>query len=392
MTDRRSNQDDIEKLKRTNRRRLAGASAMVLVAGILLGKAWNSDNREQEVQTVSIASAEQASEQEAVLNMPSATAGDAEVPAEEENVRQEAATASPPPAPVHSEPVPIDRLSDEELARIVAEDAARHAPAEPAAEAEAAEQPSAAEPPVGAVSFPKMPDKHPEAQESKRKQEQEAAERRLKEQRQAREAERRRKEAEEQRKKERRAEEAKRAEQKKADEERRLQERRKAENAAKAKADAQKREQERRAAEQKENVSSKVAEAERRAAELRKQAAEAERRAAELKKQAEGKRRAEEKKPADKKTEGKAAAKSEAKPDKERKANIQAGAFRDIEQAKQMKKRLNDAGIIVDITTVNTDQGKVYRVRTGSYPNRAAAERALSRLKEKGINGKVLDK
>ncbi|MDO4696595.1 MAG: SPOR domain-containing protein [Neisseria sp.] len=388
MTDRRSNQDEIEKLKRTNRRRLAGASAMVLVAGILLAKAWNSDSREQEVQTVSMASAEYHSGQEAVPNMPSAAASDVEVPTEKQSGRQETAAVS-----VHlatdSAPVPIDRLSDEELVRIIEEDAARHSQTGSAGEAETVVQPSAAGSlPVGAVSFPKMPDKHSETEPDRRRQEQEAAERRLKE-RKEREAARRKKDEEERRKKERTAEEAKRAAQKKADEERRLQERRKADA---AKADAQKREQERRNAEKKESVQSKVAEAERRAAELRKQAAEAERRAAELKKQAESKRRIEEKKSADRKTENRAAAKSEGRADKERKANIQAGAFRDIEQAKQMKKRLNDAGIIVDITTVNTDKGKVYRVRTGSYPNRAAAERALTRLKEKGINGKVIDK
>lgn len=374
MTDRRSHSnDDIEKLKRTNRRRLAGASVMVLVAGVLLGKALDSDNQEAETQNVSIVAERQAA---------------SDAPASEQEGRadkQEADIPRPEKTTIEFVPdadTPIDRLSDEELQRIIAQGGNARQP-------EAAREMPSEKPPVesvAAVSFPKMPEEGRVQSEKQRAVEQiqkANEERRLKE-----------KKAEEGKRSEKKQAEAREAERKKkADEERRLKERKEAE--AKRAAELKKREVERKSAEKtaerKENGMSKLAEAERRAAELRKQAADAERRAAELKKQAETKRQSEGKK-AEKKADTKPVAKPDSKADKDRKANIQAGAFRDLEQAKQMKKRLNDAGIIVDITTVNTDKGKVYRVRTGSYPNKEAAERALGRLKEKGINGKVIEK
>ncbi|MDO5059128.1 MAG: hypothetical protein Q4D82_04195, partial [Neisseria sp.] len=125
MTDRRtSEKETIEQLKRSNRRRLAGASAMVLVAGILLGKALDSDNQGEEAQTqISMASAEQNSGAPEVSLISSEPQAEAETVAEEP--QNEAEQAPVPVTFTPDEEVPIDRLSDAELERIIAADAAR---------------------------------------------------------------------------------------------------------------------------------------------------------------------------------------------------------------------------------------------------------------------------
>ena len=42
------------------------------------------------------------------------------------------------------------------------------------------------------------------------------------------------------------------------------------------------------------------------------------------------------------------------------------------------------------MTKIETSKGTVYRIQTGSYPNREAAANALERLKAKGVNGAVV--
>ncbi|WP_274570699.1 SPOR domain-containing protein [Neisseria leonii] len=151
----------------------------------------------------------------------------------------------------------------------------------------------------------------------------------------------------------------------------------------------------------------KAAEAEKRAQEKR---------AAELKKQQEAARAAEAKKReqaakagADRRTEEKRAADraraalnnqaaKTAKADPQAILNgkagggavIQAGAFTALAQAEQVQQKLAGAGISAYIREADTSKGKVYRVRTGAYPSRAAAEAALAKVRAQGLDGMVI--
>lgn len=72
------------------------------------------------------------------------------------------------------------------------------------------------------------------------------------------------------------------------------------------------------------------------------------------------------------------------------KAAIQAG-YPEKERALSLQRKMKAAGINAGILEVNTDKGKVYRVKTGSYPNRAAAEHDLNRMRVHGIGGTVIE-
>ena len=73
------------------------------------------------------------------------------------------------------------------------------------------------------------------------------------------------------------------------------------------------------------------------------------------------------------------------------KAIVQAGAYTSESQAKQIQQRLAQAGIKTHINEFNTAKGTtLYRVRTGSYPNRAAANQALGRIRMQGVEGKII--
>ncbi|WP_274584890.1 SPOR domain-containing protein [Neisseria leonii] len=140
-----------------------------------------------------------------------------------------------------------------------------------------------------------------------------------------------------------------------------------------------------------------------------------EKRAAELKKQQEAARAAEAKKReqakagADRRTEEKRAADraraalnnqaaKNAKADPQAILNgkagggavIQAGAFTALAQAEQVQQKLAGAGISAYIREADTSKGKVYRVRTGAYPSRAAAEAALAKVRAQGLDGMVI--
>ncbi|WP_373741463.1 SPOR domain-containing protein [Neisseria sp.] len=72
-----------------------------------------------------------------------------------------------------------------------------------------------------------------------------------------------------------------------------------------------------------------------------------------------------------------------------RRATIQAG-YNNKAQAQQLQRKMQSAGIQAGIVEINTDKGKVYRVKSGAYPNKEAANRVLDRLrKERGIGGTV---
>lgn len=72
-------------------------------------------------------------------------------------------------------------------------------------------------------------------------------------------------------------------------------------------------------------------------------------------------------------------------------ALVQAGAFRDKAAAQRLKQRINSLNYSVNIEEIQTDKGIVYRVKTGSFPNKAEAELALKKLQSHGIGGRVLE-
>ena len=69
---------------------------------------------------------------------------------------------------------------------------------------------------------------------------------------------------------------------------------------------------------------------------------------------------------------------------------IQAGAFSNADQAKQMQQRLANVGVSTYVSETETSKGKVYRVRTGSYPSREAANKVLADIRKKGLDGMVV--
>ncbi len=69
---------------------------------------------------------------------------------------------------------------------------------------------------------------------------------------------------------------------------------------------------------------------------------------------------------------------------------VQLGAFSDAAEAGAMRERLRAAGFTAFTETVNTDKGKLTRVRVGPALDRAAADQLKSQIKSKtGIDGFV---
>ena len=79
------------------------------------------------------------------------------------------------------------------------------------------------------------------------------------------------------------------------------------------------------------------------------------------------------------------------KDSKEKRASVQVGAYRDINAAKAAQQKMKGLNYSSSIEEINTDKGKVYRVRTGSFPNKSEAELAASKLKARGLGGIVLE-
>ena len=69
---------------------------------------------------------------------------------------------------------------------------------------------------------------------------------------------------------------------------------------------------------------------------------------------------------------------------------IQAGAYSSSAQANQVLQKLADAGVSAHVSESETSKGTVYRVRTGSYPNRTAANQALAKIRQQGLDGMVI--
>lgn len=163
---------------------------------------------------------------------------------------------------------------------------------------------------------------------------------------------------------------------------------------AKKAAEAKRLAEEKRAAETKKQAEAKKLAEEKRAAEAKKQAdakrqaeakADAARRAAEEKRAAEAKARAAlNNQSAKTKSDPQAILNGKAGGGK---AIIQAGAFTALQQAQQ---KLANAGISAHISEADTSKGKVYRVRTGAYPSRAAADAALAKIRAQGLDGMVI--
>lgn len=195
-------------------------------------------------------------------------------------------------------------------------------------------------------------------------------------------------------------------------EQQRLEQQQQREEAARKRAEARKaREQERLKAEQERIAKARADEQQRRQAQAIVAKAEAERaaeakaaaeRAAHQKAAADEARKAERAKlMAQQKAADKAvAAKTEQAKDKpqnvksagrERKAVVQAGAFRDPNAAKQAQQKIKSLNYAAAIEEVSTDKGKIYRVKTGVFPNRAEAAAAAAKLKANGLGGIVLE-
>ena len=352
-----------EELKRRNRRRLVAASGLVVVSGILLGSVMNmgSDKAEE------------------------ASAKQAEVSAEQ----------------VERAPVLEPVGQGETVAK--SEEEVPVLPAVPASDVEIL-KPAAVEAPqdIGQVPIVLVNDKLVDSdikglEESERIQKAEAAkreaeERRAEERRQQRLAEQRAKRAAEQQRKEAAAKEPSRDAVK--------QEMAKAEAAAKKRA-AARAEQEKQQAEQRRQAAAAKAAAERKAkqAEVRKDTAKPKEN---LKADA-AKAKADDtaKKTVARGAENRTARAADRAPTAPRarsdnagntakgRAVIQAG-YAEKERALSLQRKMKAEGINATITEVNTERGKVYRVRSSGYNNSRDAERDLNKLRVHGIAGQVV--
>ena len=217
-----------------------------------------------------------------------------------------------------------------------------------------------------------------------------------------------------------------REEQRKAQEQRRLEQQLAREEVARKRAEArQERAEARKRAEQERIAKARADEARRKQAQELVAKAEAERaakqkaaleRAAEQKAAADEARRAErakllaqqkataeraaQAKAAPKKADDKAANKTvpkqpekavASKDNREKRASVQVGAYRDIAAAKAAQQKMKGLNYSSSIEEVVTDKGKVYRLKTGSFPNKSEAEIAAGKLKARGLGGIVLE-
>ncbi len=69
---------------------------------------------------------------------------------------------------------------------------------------------------------------------------------------------------------------------------------------------------------------------------------------------------------------------------------LQAGAFREIEDADAMKLRLALMGLEAQVVTAEVSGTTLYRVRVGPYAGLDAMTRARTRLAENGVEATVL--
>lgn len=86
-----------------------------------------------------------------------------------------------------------------------------------------------------------------------------------------------------------------------------------------------------------------------------------------------------------------------AKTDKEAKPQagayvVQLGAFSNAENAKQLQAKLSANHIKAYTDTLKTASGERTRVRAGPYASREEADKALAKIKQLGLDGKVVPK
>lgn len=420
MADKRlDSMNEYEQLKRKNRRRLVGASAMVLVAGIVFGVAVNGGDeggnaaqnisinkdggqpeiltpkpiepaggktRQDELENPLLAGGGSAQDEAAndTFEMPFEKAKEVP-PVYELKEGQETVEAQSDDGNVHTvvkkaelnndydrQPLPAITINNSN--KQAAEKAERKA-AQKAAEAKRQAEEKAREIAERKAEADRLAAEEEAAERAKREEET-----RLAKQKQ---------EAEEKRLAERQAKEQKRLEAKQRAEEKRLKEERLAElkqqREERKQAEMKKAEEEKRLAEQKKRLE------ERKQAEMKK--TEAEKRLAEQKKRDDAKKTAGNKAQQaleNKSKPAKADPKEILNNQKGRRAMIQAGAYNSQAQAKKVQQRLADAGYSASINEVDTAKGKVYRVRTGSFSSQEAAQNALAKIRLQGIDGVVI--
>ena len=388
--------NEYEQLKRKNRRRLVGASALVIVAGFILAKVLNQSGGETEAENITIqtaSSVQTAPQQEAQVFLPNRAASSDDAsdlspaavlePAPEGNTQSielnnpltapaptEAETApqpvlEPAPAPSAETASPATAIakqqtttkpetpSEKKVSEKAVKESAQPAPARAAKPAKTETPKTEADnapPPVVIINNRVEPD--PQAEAARKAAEKKAAEQKAAKQKAA---------------QEKAAQEAQRAKTEAAAKET---EREKAAQQAKQEAGRLKAQQQAKAK-----------------AEAEKKAAEAAR-----KKQQEANTQAAQNALANKapRTTEKSDPKAILEGKSNSKAVIQIGAYSSSRQAQQMQQKLADAGISAYVSETETSKGKVYRVRTGSYPNREAAGKALEKIRQKGADGMVI--
>lgn len=69
---------------------------------------------------------------------------------------------------------------------------------------------------------------------------------------------------------------------------------------------------------------------------------------------------------------------------------IQAGSFTDKAQAQKMQQQLKSMNYQTGIEEVKTEKGTVYRVKTGRFHSKEAADNALKNMKDKGVKGIIV--
>lgn len=376
--------NEYEQLKRKNRRRLVGASALVIVAGFILAKALNQSDEGVEAESITIrgassvqtASREEAQASQANRSNASDDASDLSPaavlePAPEDNtqsVELDNPLTSPPPAQaapeIETAPQPVLEPASAPSAETAAATAVAKQQAAPQSEMPSEKKAKEPVKPAPAQVVKPVKTEAPKAEADNAPPPVVIINNRIEPDSQA--------------------EAARKAAEKKAAQQKAAQEALKARNEAAAKAAEREK-----AARQTQQEAGRL-----KAQQQAKAKAEAEKRAAEAeqKKQQEANRKAAQDALNNKSTH--TAEKSDPKAILEGKANtkaiIQIGAYSSRRQAQQMQQKLADAGVSTYVSETETSKGKVYRVRTGHYPNREAAGKALEKIRQKGADGMVI--
>ena len=69
---------------------------------------------------------------------------------------------------------------------------------------------------------------------------------------------------------------------------------------------------------------------------------------------------------------------------------VQVAAFSDVNKAHDVRQKLEKAGIKTYAQTVDTAEGKRYRVRLGPFSSKAEAEQAAAKVKAHQLTAAVL--